>query len=143
MIETVRTAWSWTGLVPAEIVKVNSFGNLIVKSADASYWRICPESLTCEKIANDFAAFSKIWNNQEFQFDWDTLNLVSLAKDKLGTLEEGRCYCFKLSPALGGTYEANNMGAISLQELIAFSGDIAEQIKDVPEGGKFEIKWIE
>jgi hypothetical protein len=99
--------------------------------------------LTCEKIADDHAAFSKVWNNQDFLFDWDMAKLVSIAKDKLGILEEGRCYCFKLSPVLGGTHEVNNMAAISLKELIAFSGDIAEQIKDVPDGGKVEIKWIE
>jgi len=69
--------------------------------------------------------------------------LVSMAKDKLGMFEEGRCYCFKVPPALGGTYDANNIAAISLKELIAFSGDIAEQIKDVPDGGKVEFKWIE
>jgi len=143
MIETIRIAWGWAGLVPTEVLCANPFGNLIVKSADASYWRICPEMLTCEKIAEDYPAFSGIWNNRDFQFDWNMEKLVSMAKDKLGMFEEGRCYCFKVPPALGGTYDANNIAAISLKELIAFSGDIAEQIKDVPDGGKVEFKWIE
>jgi hypothetical protein len=142
MIETIHTAWSWTGLAPAEVVNVNSFGNLIVKAADATYWRICPEMLSCQKIADDYAAFSKVWDSQDFQFDWDMAKLVSIAKDKLGMLEDGRCYCFKLSPVLGGTYEENNITAISLKELIAFSGYIAKQIKDVPDGGKIKIDWI-
>ena len=142
MIETIRTAWSWTGLVPVEVINVNPFGNIIVKAADATYWRISPEMLTCEKIANDSATFSKIWNDQDFRFDWDMAKLVSMAKDKLGMLEEGRCYCFKLSPALGGTFEEKNIASISLKELIAFSGDLAEQIKDVPEGGQIKIEWI-
>ena len=31
MVETIRNAWSWAGLNPAEIVYTNPFGNLIVK----------------------------------------------------------------------------------------------------------------
>jgi hypothetical protein len=143
MIETIHTAWSWTGLVPAEVINANPFGNVIVKAIDGAYWRIRPETLTCEKVADDHVAFFKVWKSQNFRFDWDMATLVSIAKDKLGTLEEDRCYCFKLSPVLGGTYDGNNMSSISIKELIAFSGHLAERLKDVPDGGKVKIEWIE
>ena len=68
--------------------------------------------------------------------------LVVLAKEKLGTPSEGRCYCLKLSPVLVGAYDAANLSEISLNELIAFSGELAEQIEDVPEGGQIKIKWL-
>lgn len=121
---------------------MNSFGNLIVRAHDAAYWRICPEMLTCEKIAADNISFSKIWNDEDFRLDWDMAKLVSIAKNKLGVLEDGRCYCFKLSPVLGGNFGESNIGSISLKELIGFSGCVAGQIKGVPEGGKIEIEWI-
>jgi hypothetical protein len=47
MVETIRDAWSWVGLNPAEIIFTNLFGNLIVKDAAGIFWRICPEELTC------------------------------------------------------------------------------------------------
>jgi hypothetical protein len=142
MIEIIRNAWGWAGLNPSEVISVNSFGNLIVKAVDGAFWRICPESLTCESIAVDADQFAGIWENENFQLDWKMDSLVAIAEEKLGVLKPGRSYCFKLSPVVGGGYDAANFGEISLEELIAFSGDFAEQIKDVPDGGKIEIKWI-
>ena len=140
MIDTLNTAWSWTGLIPAKVIHVNPFGNLVIKATDATYWRICPELLTCGKVADDDAAFSKVWSSQEFQFDWGMAKLVSVAKSKLGQPEDGHCYCLKLSPVLGGTYDENNIGSISLKELLAFSGSLARQIKDIPDGHEVKIK---
>ena len=66
--------------------------------------------------------------------------LVSLAKQNLGPLTDGRCYCLKLPAIIGGTYEPGNFGTITLKELIAFAGDMAEQLKDVPDGAKVKIE---
>jgi hypothetical protein len=41
---------------------------------------------------------------------------------------------------LGGTYDENNIGSISLKELLAFSGSLARQIKDIPDGHEVKIK---
>jgi hypothetical protein len=142
MLDTIRNAWSWAGLDPTEIINTNSFGNLIVKDIDGVFWRICPEALTCEKIADDTDDFAKVWNDEEFQLDWKMLRMVAIAEKKIGALQQDRSYCFKLSPVVGGNYDADNLAEISLKELIAFSGNFAEQIKDVPDGGQIEIKLI-
>lgn len=142
MIDTIRNAWGWTGLDPVEVVNVNSFGNLIVKAVGGDYWRICPESLTCEKIADNSNKFTKVWNDKKFRLDWEMSKLVAIAEKKFGALQQGRSYCFKLSPVVGGTYDEANFAEVSLKELIAFSGDFAEQIKNVPDGAQIEIKLI-
>ncbi len=142
MLDTIRTAWGWTGIVPTEVVFANPFGNLIVKAVDGAYWRICPEALTCEKIAGDQIAFSMVWNHDGFRLDWNMDKLVLIARQKFDALQDGRCYCFKLSPILGGAYDANNISTITVKELIAFSGFLAEKIKDVPDGGKIKIELI-
>jgi hypothetical protein len=56
--------------------------------------------------------------------------------------DEGRCYCLKQPAVIGGTYEAANLGTISLHELISFSGAMAQQIKDVPDGGPIQIEIV-
>ena len=68
--------------------------------------------------------------------------MVEMAEKKLGPLQKDECYCFKLSPVTGGIYDAENFAKISLKELIAFSSDFAQQIKDIPDGGKIEIKFV-
>jgi hypothetical protein len=142
MLDTINNAWGWTGLVPAEVIYVNSFGNLIVKATDGAFWRISPEELKCEKIAADFNKLAELWQGEDFRLDWEMTQIVAVAEKKLGRLQQGRCYCFKLSPVVGGKYDATNFGEISLAELIAFSGDFAKQVKDVLAGGQIEIKII-
>jgi len=45
----------------------------------------------------------------------------------------------KLAAALGGKYAEENIRKISLRELLAYSGDMARQIADVPDGGRVII----
>jgi hypothetical protein len=143
MLDTIRQAWGWTGLNPVELVARNAFGNLLVRASDGAYWRICPEEWSCAKIAQDADEFATVSTQEQFRTDWEMARLVEVAKEKLGPLHEDRCYCLKLPAVIGGRYEAANLGTISLRELIAFSGHMAEQVKDVPDGGQIEIDLTE
>jgi hypothetical protein len=65
--------------------------------------------------------------------------LVDLATAKLGPPDKGRCFCLKIPAVLGGAYGPENFETISLSELISCSGDLASQIKDVPDGAKVSL----
>lgn len=43
---------------------------------------------------------------------------------------------------LGAKYVLQNIGTISRSELVSFAGDMAHQIKDVPDGAKLELRII-
>lgn len=68
--------------------------------------------------------------------------LVKLAREKLGPLSAGRCDYLKIPAVFGGQYDVSNLGTNSRLEVIAFSGDIAQQIKDVPDCGKVKINIV-
>jgi len=140
MLETIRAAWGWIGLDPSKLVAVNAFGNVIVCGTDGSFWRICPEEWSCEVVAENAQQLANLMNDDEFQADWNMIPLVELATQKLGPVPDGRCYCLKIPAVIGGKYEPDNIGTISLEELISFSGDMAAQIKDLPDGAQIEIK---
>ena len=142
LLATIRDAWGWIGLEPAEITAENSFGNLIVRATDGAYWRICPEELSCQKIASDCGEFEAVLQDDGFQLDWQMARFFALAEQTLGPVHEGKCYCLKIPGVIGGKYEPENFGTISLEELISFSGDLAEQIKDVPDGEQIAIKLV-
>jgi hypothetical protein len=44
---------------------------------------------------------------------------------------------------LGGKYDVANFGTISRRELVAFAGDISEQINDVPDGTRVKFRFTE
>jgi hypothetical protein len=136
VLNTIRQSWGWTGLDPMAIVGVNEFGNIVVRAADNAFWRICPEELSCERIARTESEFDALWQSDEFQHDWQMTRLVEIAAAKLGPAGPDRCYCMKLSPVFGGAYAADNFGTITHEELLDFSGYVARQISGLPDGAK-------
>ena len=143
LLALCRTAWGFTGLVPSAIVDANAFGNLLVEDMSGCYWRICPEELSCTLLARSQDGFDRLRSSHEFRADWRMEHLVSTATALFGHLEPGRCFCLKLPGTLGGTYDTSNLGTIALAELIAFSGALALQIRDVPDGASVRMKIVD
>lgn len=139
LIEEIEKAWGWVGLKPAVVIGDNDFGNLIIKDAAGSYWRLCPEDLCCNRVANDRAEFDALAQSQEFLHDWYMEALVNQARDKLGLLRPGYKYCLKIPAVLGGKYEESNLAIISLHELVAVSGYLAEEIDGLPDGAQIRL----
>ena len=143
LVEELRESWGWVGLDPIEVVGENDFGNLIIKGKNNKYWRLCPEELSCEIVAQNRKELDALSHNQEFLHDWYMKKLVSEAQEKLGPLTEGRKYCLKIPAILDGEYGGPNLATVPLVELVRFSGDVAKQIKDLPNGTQVQFKIIE
>ncbi len=139
MITEINKAWNWKGFNATEIIRTNEFGNVIFKTDKNEFWRICPEETSCEKIAESESEFERNSADSEFIDDWKMTNLVNIAKSELGELKENEKYCLKMSAIIGGEYEKSNLGKISFAELIAFSGDLGFQIKDLKDGQKIKL----
>lgn len=143
LIEHIERAWSWTGIKPEKVVGENDFGNLMVRDQQGQCWRICPEDLYCNLIAETRAAFDALIEDEDFQEDWMMGALVEEARAKVGSLVPGRKYCLQIPGLLGGEYGGSNLASISLVELISVTGDIAFQIKDLPDGAQVRFQITE
>jgi hypothetical protein len=142
LLDEVRSAWGWVGIKPVELIDDNDFGNLILKDVHGQYWRLCPEDLYCEVVASSREELERLAKNQEFLNDWYMRALVDQAFQRLGALAPGRKYCLKIPGVLGGEYGGDNLGTISFEELIRVSGDVAQQISDLPDGTCIELSVV-
>ena len=143
LIQEIKNAWSWVGIDPVSIVGENDFGNLMIEDSKGQYWRLCPEDAYCEVVASSREELDTLSRDQDFLQDWYMKNLVDQAREKLGDLEEGYKYHLVISGVLGGAYDISNIAKAPLVELIGLSGDIALQIKDLPDGTKVELKVVD
>lgn len=143
MVSVIHSAWGWCGLAPVRVVDENEFGNLLIEDALARYWRVCPEDLLCELVADDAASLATLRDDPDFDEDWRMQALVEMARDALGPLAPGQKYCLKIPGALGGEYGGDNLGKISLRELIAASGHIAQQIEGLPDGARVRFRFVD
>jgi hypothetical protein len=71
MLTTINKAWDWIGVKAKEILQINDFGNIMFKSTKNEFWRICPEELYCEKIADSQSDYEKLLSDSEFIEDWE------------------------------------------------------------------------
>ena len=143
LVDEISQWWGWAGIEPVEVVGENDFGNLIIKDEEGKYWRLSPEDCYCEVIAANRAALDQLSTDQEFLHDWYMTALVSLANDKCGPLAEGRKYCLKIPGVLGGEYGGDNLATAPLVELVRMSGDIARQIKELPDGAQVKLRVVD
>jgi hypothetical protein len=139
ILKTIQKAWGWCGIEPAEVIAISPFGNVIVLDALCAVWRICPEELAATKVAHSMREFEALRGDPEFAKDWEMEPLRAEAELSLGPPGEGRCYCLKIPGVLGGQYAGENLGTISIVELLSVSGSMAFQIKDLPDGRRVRL----
>lgn len=140
---TINESWMWFGTKAEEIILVNEFGNIIFENQKKEIYRINPEELLIQKIADNYEEFYELKQNEEFITDWEMKSLVQKATEILGRLDEGQKYCFKIPTVIGGKYEIQNIGKIAFLELISVSGDLALQIKDLKDGTKVKLRILD
>jgi len=143
IIEAIKVSWGWVGIEPEEIIGENDFGNLIVKDDIGRYWRLCPEDIYCQVIAENRNELDALSTNQDFLADWYMAALTEQAKEKLGSLLPGRKYHLVIPSVLGGEYELSNIRTVPQIEQIHFSGDIGKKISELPDGAKVQLRVIE
>ena len=143
VISEIAQSWGWTGIEPEEVVRESDFGNLIVRDQFGKYWRICPEDVCCEVVANNREELDELSKNQEFLTDWYMEALVEKAIAKLGPLKEGRKFHLVIPGVLGGEYGSSNIQTVPLVEQIRFAGDLGRQIQELPDGAQVQLKVIE
>lgn len=134
LVAIIKQEWGWVGIDPARVLDENAFGNLLVQDHAGRIWRLMPEELSCEVIAESQAELAAFTRTPEFRHDWHMSALVREAQGRLGTLAPGNKYCLKIPGPLGGEYGGNNLGDISFGELIAASGHMARELEGLPDG---------
>jgi hypothetical protein len=142
ILNEIRNAWGWVGIDPQEIVIENEFGNLIVKDFSDRFWRLCPEDVYCEVVAESIEEYNALIKNEEFLEDWFMSAMVLEAEKTLGKLEAGYKYHMVIPGALGGEYGGSNVKVAPLLELVRFSGDLGKKIEDLPDGAKIELRMV-
>tara|TARA_R110001592_G_scaffold361526_1_gene672382 strand:+ start:626 stop:1075 length:450 start_codon:yes stop_codon:yes gene_type:complete len=142
ILKEIEEAWGWVGIKPQEVVIENEFGNLIVKDFDDKFWRICPEDVYCEVVAESIEEYNTLIKNEEFLEDWFMSAMVTEAEQNLGVLEPGYKYHMVIPGVLGGEYGGKNVKVAPLIELIKFSGDLGKQIEELPEGAQIQLKVV-
>lgn len=134
ILQSVIQHWGWTGIKPVKVIAENEFGNIIMQDENEQFWRLCPEDLYCDVIADDKDDYNELVKDEEFNQDWFMDVMVNKATEKFGPLEDGFKYHLLEPGALGGKYAVFNIKPIAFERIIKFSGELAQKVHRA--GGK-------
>jgi hypothetical protein len=139
VLEALKAGWGWTEIEFAEVQHVSPMGHLLLSDADGCFHYLDPELQTIEALGNEEAARAH-FAMDETKKVWQAASLVEAARERLGECPEGSVYSLTPLALLAGDYSPDNLWIISLEELIRFTGDVARQTKDLPDGTEYRIE---
>jgi hypothetical protein len=135
-VEDILSCWQWLVADMKAVVTVSCLGDIfLLGNDDAVYW-LQTDSGTLTKTADTLDQFQQFLNDEAKVDNWFLPLLVEKLLTAGITLKENEVYSYIKIPVLGGEYTVENIKPTSMSVHFAFSGQICEQLKDLPDGTK-------
>ncbi len=135
----------WTRLIPAEFTLwlVNRLCDLFIVTDDGSVHMLDVGAGTLKRLAANRDEFYRLIDEGNNANEWLAIPLVDDLVASGLLLKPSQCYGFKVPPVLGGRYEVENCGALSIPDYLGAYGSIHDQLRDVPDGSRVVLKVVE
>jgi hypothetical protein len=140
--DDILSCWRWLAPTVKSVIMVSCLGDLFLIGEDnAVYWlqTDCGKLTREAETLDEFLAFL---NDEENVDNWFLPELINELVEAGKILKENEVYSYKVLPVLGGEYNVGNIEPTDISVHFALSGQICEQIKDLPDGTKVRVKGI-
>lgn len=131
---------AWSPIIPASgrVIGTNLFGDVFIVDRDGAVHMLERAACTVSHIASSEEEF---WRQIDVDVEgWQLRPLVDVCRGSGKVLGDGQCYAFTTLPVLGGDYAVDNIWVAASEEWFAFTADIFQQIKDLPDGTQVSFK---
>ena len=132
----ICSSWQWILNDQKSVALISCIGDLFLIGNDDTINWLDTSIGQIKKVANNLGEFEQLLNEEENIDNWFLATVVKQLVNNGKTLKENEVYSFKVLPALGGDYSADNFEPTDISVHFNFTGQIHEQIKDLPEGTK-------
>ncbi len=148
-IKEAAEAWTWMIPEPWKPLVCSMFGGIFLeKQSGGVFWLECGTALV-EQVADSAEAFNIFLRAErdrawlERVDEWFLPGFVQELRDLGKRPGLGQCYGLTILPVfVGGRYESGNVYVLPAREWLSLTGSLHEQIRDVPDGGKVQIKVL-
>lgn len=132
-------AWKWRTGEIRSVVIVTLLGDAFFLGADKAVYWLQTDVGDLTMVAASLEEFDEMLTDEETVEDWFLTPVLEELHDAGKTLKENEVYSYKLLPVLGGEYEVDNIEPVDMKIHFDTTGQICEQIKDLPDGAEVEI----
>ena len=139
-LEDILSCWQWRVADMKSIVTLSCLGDIFLLGIDDSIYWLQTDTGDLTKIAKSLEEYQQFLNDEEKIDNWFLPLLVEKLLSARKILKENEVYSYKKLPVIGGEYSVDNIDPTDMSIHFALSGQICEQIKDLPDGTKVNIK---
>ncbi|MCJ2179766.1 T6SS immunity protein Tdi1 domain-containing protein [Novosphingobium album (ex Hu et al. 2023)] len=138
-MQALRRDWSWTGVTFEEILTVSPMGHVLVTDTAGDIHYLDPDTRELIRLGGEEQA-AQYMADPEVACVWRADALVKAARERLGPPDEGEVYTLTPEALLAGNYAPENLIRLPLADLVSFSGQVACQAQDLPDGTPIQLK---
>jgi len=134
---------AWAPILPgsARVLRTNLFGDAFVVGDGGAVHMLERAGCSADPIASSEEEF---WRKvRDDPAGWQLRPLADECRRSGLVLGEGQCYAYTSLPVLGGEYKVENIWVAHWAEWFSFTADIFQQIKDLPDGAKVQLKIVD
>lgn len=117
----------------------NLMGHLVLSDAQDAYFYLDPDGMQVIALGTREDALAHL-KGEEAKELWSGGKLVDAARQKFGDPPQGCVFTLKPHAMVEGRYDIDEVCILPLDELIRFSGDVARQIHDLPDGSQIQFE---
>jgi hypothetical protein len=141
-IADITSSWQWRISKMHAVVTISSLGDMFLLGKDNAVYWLQTDRGELVKIAESFEEYQKFLNDSDKIDNWFLPSFVEKLLEAGKTLKSNQVYSYKIPPVLGGEYTVENIEPVSMSVHFSFSGQICEQVKDLPDGTKINFNFI-
>jgi hypothetical protein len=141
-IADITSSWQWRISKMHAVVTISSLGDMFLLGKDNAVYWLQTDRGELVKIAEGFEEYQKFLNDSDKIDNWFLPSFVEKLLEAGKTLKSNQVYSYKIPPVLGGEYTVENIEPVSMSVHFSFSGQICEQVKDLPDGTKINFNFI-
>ena len=128
------SSWQWIPGLPDKRPAFASLFGAIFLQDQTGYWWLDPVSADFLHLAKEPSTLEKLLASETGQDEY-LLGGLAMAAERSGlVLAASEVYSFIVPPALGGSFELDNVEASDFVVTVDLAGQIHEQIRDLPPG---------
>jgi hypothetical protein len=142
-VEDIVSSWTWCLKDLNNVVLVSAIGDMFLVGEDKQIFWLDTSAASVTRIANTITEFERLLTIEENIEQWFLASAVEELIQNGKSLKENEVFSFKILPTLGGAYSADNMEVTDISVHFNITGQLQEQIKDLPPGtkiGKINLK---
>lgn len=142
--EEILSDWRWLIGDTKLPILLSASGDAFVQDMESgSIFYLDTATAEIFEVAGDIKEFHTLLTDQEFVVNHFAVNMIGDLMSNGVILEPGKIYSYKKPPVLGGEYVLNNIELIDIEVHFAISGQIHNQVKNLPVGTKISDVTIE